>query len=48
MDGEEFSINFKRKILQKVKDLTNHGKHLEANELYKKYFGDENGKNRPS
>jgi len=48
MDGEEFSINFKRKILQRIKDLTNHGKHLEANELYQKYFGDNYGKNRPS
>ena len=48
MDGEEFSINFKRKILQRVKDLTNHGKHVEANELYQRYFGDNNGKNRPS
>ena len=48
MDGEEFSINFKRKILQRVKDLTNHGKHVEANELYQRYFGDNNGKNRSS
>jgi hypothetical protein len=46
MDGEESSINFKRKILQKVKDLTNHGKHLEASKLFDKYFGDNNGKNR--
>ena len=48
MDGEESSINFKRKILQKIKDLTNHGKHLEANELYQLYFGENNGKSRPS
>ena len=48
MDGEESSINFKRKILHKIKDLTNHGKHLEANELYQRYFGDNNGKSRPS
>ena len=34
MAGEESSINFKRKILQKIKDLTNHGKHVEANQLY--------------
>ena len=46
MAGEEFSINFKRKILQRIKDLTNHGKHLEANELYQRYFGDNNGTNR--
>jgi hypothetical protein len=46
MGGEEFSINFKRKILQRIKDLTNSGKHLEANELYQRYFGDNNGKNR--
>ena len=45
MDGEEFSINFKRKILQKIKDLTNNGKHIEANELFQKYFGGKNGKN---
>ena len=48
MDGEEFSINFKRKILQRIKDLTNHGRHLEANELYQRYFGENNGKNRSS
>ena len=45
MAGEEFSINFKRKILQRIKDLTNHGKHVEANQLYQKYFGGNNGKN---
>ena len=38
MDGEGSSINFKRKILQKVKNLTNHGKHKEASELFKIYF----------
>jgi len=38
MAGEESSINFKRKILQRIKDLTNHGKHVEANQLYQKYF----------
>jgi hypothetical protein len=46
MDGGEFSINFKRKILQRIKDLTNRGKHVEANELYQRYFGENNGKNR--
>ena len=45
MDGEEYSISFKRKILQRVKDLTNHGKHIEAQKLYQKYFGGNNGKN---
>ena len=45
MDGEEFSINFKRKILQRIKDLTNNGRHVEANQLYQKYFGGNNGKN---
>jgi hypothetical protein len=44
MAGEESSINFKRKILQRIKDLTNHGKHVEANQLYQKYFGGNNGK----
>jgi len=47
MDGEESSINFKRKILQKIKDLTNRGKHKEASELFKMYFpniGGTNGK----
>ncbi len=46
MAGEESSINFKRKMLQVIKELTNNGKHVEANELYQKYFGDNNGKNR--
>ena len=48
MAGEESSINFKRKMLKVIKDLTNNGKHLEANELYQRYFGDNNGKNRSS
>ena len=48
MDGEEYSTNFKRKILQRIRDLTNHGKHVEAQQLYERYFGDYNGKNRPS
>jgi len=46
MDGEESSINFKRKILKVIKELTNNGRHVEANELYQRYFGDNNGKNR--
>jgi len=45
MGGEESSTRFKAKILKIVKDLTNHGKHLEANQLYQKYFGGTNGKN---
>jgi hypothetical protein len=45
MGGEESSINFKRKILKVIKDLTNTGKHVEANQLYQKYFGGQNGKN---
>ena len=45
MDGEEYSINFRRKILQRIKDLTNGGKHVEAQQLYTKYFkGGTNGK----
>jgi hypothetical protein len=44
MDGEESSINFKRKILKVIKNLTNTGKHKEANDLYQKYFGVPNGK----
>jgi hypothetical protein len=44
MDGAESSINFKRKILKVIKDLTNSGKHREANDLYQKYFGGPNGK----
>jgi hypothetical protein len=38
MGGEESSTEFKRKILQRVKELTNHGKHLEASALFSKYF----------
>ena len=48
MENENSSINFKRKILKIIKDLTNSGRHLEANELYQRYFGDNNGKNRPT
>jgi len=48
MDGAESSINFKRKILKVIKDLTDNGKQIEANELYQRYFGDNHGKNRPS
>jgi hypothetical protein len=45
MDGEESSINFKRKMLKVIRDLTNNGRHKEANDLYQKYFGGKNGKN---
>ena len=45
MAGEESSINFKRKMLKVIKDLTDNSKHKEANELYQKYFGGQNGKN---
>ena len=48
MDGEESSINFKRKMLKVIRDLTNSGRHVEASQLYQKYFGDNNGKDRPS
>jgi hypothetical protein len=41
MDGEESSINFKRKILQRIKDLTNHGKHIEANNFIKSISEDQ-------
>jgi hypothetical protein len=44
MAGEESSTNFKRKMLKVIKDLTNNGKHREANDLYQKYFGGPNGK----
>jgi hypothetical protein len=48
MDGVESSIEFKKKILDEVKRLTNHGKHKEASELFEIYFpnlGGQNGKN---
>jgi hypothetical protein len=48
MDGVESSTNFKRKMLKVIKELTNHGEHVKANELYQRYFGDNNGKNRSS
>ena len=35
---EESSKVFKRKILERIKYLTNNGKHLEASALYNKYF----------
>jgi hypothetical protein len=44
MGGEGSSTNFKAKMLKVIKDLTNNGKHKEANELYQKYFGGNDGK----
>ena len=44
MGGEGSSTNFKAKILKVIKDLTNKGKYKEANELYQKYFGGNDGK----
>ena len=47
MGGEEFSTEFKKKILEEVKKLTNQGKHKEASELFNIYFpniGGQNGK----
>lgn len=43
MGGEGSSTNFKSKILQKVKELTDQGKHKEASELFKIYFPDIGG-----
>jgi hypothetical protein len=48
MAGVGFSTEFGKKILQTVKDLNSKGRQQEANELYQQYFGDDNGKNRPS
>ena len=48
MDGEGSSPEFKKKILEEVKKLTNHGKHKEASELFNIYFpniGGTNGNN---
>ena len=48
MAGEGSSTNFKRKMLKIIKDLTNSGRHVEASQLYQKYFGEDNGSSRPS
>ena len=45
MAGEGSSTNFKAKMLKVIRELTNNGKHKEANELFNKYFGGQNGKN---
>ena len=42
-DEEGSSPEFKKKILEEVKKLTNHGKHKEASELFKIYFPDITG-----
>ena len=44
MDGAESSTRFKAKMLKVIRELTNNGKHKEANELFNKYFGGPNGK----
>jgi hypothetical protein len=47
MGGEGSSTEFKKKILEEVKKLTNYGKHKEASELFKIYFpnfGETHGK----
>jgi hypothetical protein len=51
MDGAESSPEFKKKILEEVRRLTNHGKHKEASELFNIYFpnvGGTNGNSRSS
>jgi hypothetical protein len=48
MGGEGSSTEFKKKILEEVKKLTNQGRHKEASELFEIYFpniGGQNGKN---
>ena len=48
MGGEESSTKFKKKILEEVKKLTNHGKHKEASELFDIYFSNIGGQNGKS
>jgi hypothetical protein len=38
MDGAESSIEIKRKAIEEVKRLTNHGKHMEASKLFNTHF----------
>ena len=45
MDGEESLTEFKNKILEGVKKLTNHGKHKEPSELFNIYFPNVGGTN---
>ncbi len=44
MAGEESSTNFRRKMLKVIQEMNEKGKHLEAQQLYQKYFGGPNGK----
>jgi len=44
MAGEESSTNFRRKMLKVIQEMNERGKHLEAQQLYQKYFGGSNGK----
>jgi hypothetical protein len=47
MGGEGSSPEFKKKILEEVKKLTDQGKHKEASELFNIYFpniGGQDGK----
>ena len=48
MENENSSSNFKRKMLRAIQDLNQQGKQQEAKQLYQKYFGESNGKNRSS
>jgi hypothetical protein len=38
MGGAESSIEIKRKAIEEVKRLTNHGKHMEASKLFNTHF----------
>ena len=40
MGGEGSSTEFKKRILEEVKKLTDQGKHKEASELFRIYFPD--------
>jgi len=47
MGGEGSSTEFKKRIMEEVKKLTNQGRHKEASELFNIYFpnlGGSNGK----
>jgi hypothetical protein len=45
MGGEGSSTEFKKKILEEVKKLTNQGRHKEADELFQIYFPNVGGPN---
>jgi len=36
-----------KKILEEVKKLNNHGRHVEASKLFNQYFGDNNERIQP-